>query len=341
MSVWRVGRLAAAALTIAGVLVSGARAAETSLRFTLDRRIEGQAAPFLLPLDKGYFKAEGLNVSIDPGRRTLDAITRVASGNYDMGLADLNRVIKFRDENPKTPVTAVFIVYNRPAFAVIGRKSRGINAPKDLEGKTLGAPADGSAFAVWPIFVKANNIDASKVTIENVGFEVRDPLLAAGQVDAITGASFSSYIDLKDKGVPVADLSVLLMADYGVNLYGSAIIVNPKFAAEHADAVKGFLRAFLRGLKATVASPASALNSVLDRIEPASKELELERLNIVIGQNILTPEVKAHGYGGVDSARFAQALDELALTYKFKEKPKLGDVFDASFLPPESERKAN
>ncbi|MGB9060039.1 MAG: ABC transporter substrate-binding protein, partial [Pseudolabrys sp.] len=66
--------------------------------------------------------------------------------------------------------------------------------------------------------------------IENVSFPVREPMLAAGQVDAITGLSFSSFIDLKEKGVPVDDLVVLLMADYGVNLYGSAIIVNSKFA---------------------------------------------------------------------------------------------------------------
>ena len=166
-----------------------------------------------------------------------------------MGFADINSLIKFRDAKPATPIKAMFMLYNRPPFAVIGRKSRGISAPKDLEGKTLGAPAADLAYAQWPIFVQANSIDASKVTIENVSFPVREPMLAAGQVDAITGLSFSSFIDLKEKGVPVDDIAVLLMADYGVNLYGSAIIVNSKFAAEHPDAVKGFLRAFMRGLK--------------------------------------------------------------------------------------------
>ena len=84
-------------------------------------------------------------------------------------------------------------------------------------------------------------------------------MLAAGQVDAITGYSFTSYVDLKDKGVPVDDIVVLLMADYGVALYGSAILVNTKFAAEHPDAVQGFLRAFLKGLKDTVKQPATAI----------------------------------------------------------------------------------
>ena len=200
-------------------------------------------------------------------RRTgsLEPINRVASGTYDMGFADINSLIKFRDANPEAPVKAVFMVYNRPPFAVIGRKSRGITTPKDLEGKKLGAPAADGAFAQWPIFVQANGIDAAKVTIENVGFPVREPMLAAGQVDAITGLSFSSFINLKDKGVPVDDIVVLLMADYGVDLYGNAIIVNPKFAAEHPEAVKGFLRAFLKGLKETVTSPATAVDAVLKR----------------------------------------------------------------------------
>jgi NitT/TauT family transport system substrate-binding protein len=341
MSVWRATGLAVAGLLLAAALAGAATAAETNLRFTLDRKIEGPAAPFLLPLDKGYYKAAGLNVTVEPAGDTRDPVTRVASGDYDMGFADINALIKFRDANPKDAVKAVFMVYNRPAYAVIGRKSRGINAPKDLEGHRLGAPVDGSAFAQWPIFVKANGIDATKVKIENIGPQVRDPMLAAGQVDAITGLSFSSFLDLKDKGVPVDDITLLLMADYGVTLYGDAIIVNSKFAAEHPQAVRGFLRAFLRGLKMTVAAPDSALKYALDRSNTPRKNLELERLKLVIRENILTPEVKANGYGGIDEARFSAAVDQLALAYKFKAgKPKPDEIFDASFLPPEAERKA-
>lgn len=341
MSVWRATGLAVAGLLLAAALAGAATAAETNLRFTLGRKIEGPAAPFLLPLDKGYYKAAGLNVTVEPAGDTRDPVTRVASGDYDMGFADINALIKFRDANPKDAVKAVFMVYNRPAYAVIGRKSRGINAPKDLEGHRLGAPVDGSAFAQWPIFVKANGIDATKVKIENIGPQVRDPMLAAGQIDAITGLSFSSFLDLKDKGVPVDDITLLLMADYGVTLYGDAIIVNSKFAAEHPQAVRGFLRAFLRGLKMTVAAPDSALKYALDRSNTPRKNLELERLKLVIRENILTPEVKANGYGGIDEARFSAAVDQLALAYKFKAgKPKPDEIFDASFLPPEAERKA-
>ena len=242
-----------------GAGTTAAQAAETIIKFSLDFKFEGPSATFLLPLDKGYYKAEGLNVSIDSAAGSVEPINRVASGTYDMGFADINSLIRFRDTNPTIPLKAVFMVYNKPPFAIVGRKSRGVSKPKDLEGKKLGAPAADGAYAQWPIFVKANDIDASKVTIENVGFPVREPMLAAGQVDAITGFSFSSFINLKDKGVPVDDITVLLMADYGVNLYGNTIIVNPKFAAAHPDAVKGFLKAYLKGLKETVKSPATAV----------------------------------------------------------------------------------
>lgn len=321
-------------------MLAGAAAAQTSIKFSLFR-FEGPVAPFLLALDKGYYKAEGLDVSFDTAPGSLEPIDRVASGDYDMGIADINTLIKLRDTHPGTPVKAVFMVYNRPPFAVIGRKSRGINTPKDLEGKKLGAPTQDAAFAQWPIFVQANGIDASKVTIENVSFPVREPMLAAGQVDAITGYSFSSFVNLKEKGVPVNDLSVLLMADYGVSLYGNAIMVSPKFAAEHPDAIKGFLRAFVNGLKETIKSPSVAVDSVLKRNEAATKSVELERLTMAIHENIVTPEVKANGFGAVDNARFERAIDQIAHTYKFKVKPKTDDIFDASYLPPAADRKAN
>jgi NitT/TauT family transport system substrate-binding protein len=322
-------------------MLSGPAWAQTAINFSFDFKFEGPSAPFLVAIDKGYFKAEGLDVTIDTAGGSLEPLNRVASGTYDMGFGDINSLIKFRDANPNVPIKAIFMVYNKPAFAIIGRKSRGVTKPKDLEGKKLGAPAPDGAFAQWKIFTQANGIDASKVTIENVGFPVREPMLAAGQVDAITGFSFSSYINLKDRGVPADDIVVLLMADYGVNLYGNTIIVNPKFAAEKPEAVKKFLNAFLKGLNDTVANPSTAVDSVIKRNDVAKKPVELERLQMALRDNILTPEVKANGFGTVDMARLEKSIDQIALTYTFKAKPKAADIFDMSFLPAAADRKAN
>ena len=328
--------VAASALSVTAAL------AQTPIKFSLDWKFEGPAAPFTIAIDKGYFKAEGLDVTIDTAGGSLEPINRVASGTYDMGMGDINSLIKFRDQNPTAPIKAVFMFYNKPAFSIVGRKSRGVVTPKDLEGKKLGAPPPDGAYAQWPIFTQANGIDASKVTIVSVGFPVREPMLASGEVDAITGFSFSSYINLKDRGVPANDITVLLMADYGVNLYGNVVMVNPKFAAEKPEAVKGFLRALLKGMQDTVKSPAASVESVLKRNDVAKKDVELERLQMAIKDNIMTDEVKKNGLGAVDYDRLDKSIDQIALTYQFKNaKPKGADVFDSSFLPSDAARKTN
>ena len=337
----RIGRpalLFAAAITLTAAWPA---AGQTSIKFSLDGRLEGLAATFFLPQDRGYFKTEGLDVTLDGTATMLEPITRVASGAYDMGLADINTLIKYRDQHPSPPVRAVFMVYNKPPFAIVARRSRGITEPKQLENKKLGAPPTGITFGEWPLFAKLNNIDMSKVTIETIAIPVRAPMLAAGQIDAALGYSFRLYVDLKDRGVPVDDIVLMPMADYGLKLYGNTIIINPRFAADKPEAVRAFLHAFLKGLKDVVRRPVDAVDAVVRRDETLKKEVELERLRMAIRDNIVTPEVKADGYGAVDFARLAESIDQIGLVYTFKAKPKADDIFDASFLPPADERKVH
>src|SRR5918998_4372896 len=271
---WGLTRRSLPALTLAALAALAAPAeAQTPVRFTLDWRFEGPAALFTVALDKGYFKAEGLDVTIDPASGSREPISRVASGTYDMGFGDVNSLVRFRDENPGTDIKAVMMVYDRPPFAIVGRKSRGITKDvASLAGKKFGAPAADAAFAQWPIFKAVNRIDDSTIKLENVGFPVREPMLAQGEVDAVFGFSMSSYINLKSRGVPADDIVVMLMSDYGVDLYGNTIIVSQKFAPEKPEAVKGFLRAIMKGVQDTVKDPSSSVDGVIKRNDVAKKD---------------------------------------------------------------------
>jgi NitT/TauT family transport system substrate-binding protein len=83
------------------------------------------------------------------------------------------------------------------------------------------------------------------------------------------------------------------------------------------------------------------VDSILRRDDGAKRDVELERLRMAIRDNIVTPEVRANGFGAIDATRFEEGIDQLALVHTFKAKPKPDDIFDASFLPPAGERRVN
>ncbi|QFT63593.1 ABC transporter substrate-binding protein [Roseivivax sp. THAF30] len=314
-------------------LIASAGLAQTSMPFALDWKFEGPAAPYTLAIDQGIFSDKGLEVTITEGQGSLDAIPKVATGAFPVGFADINSVIRFLDQNPGAPVVPVMMVYDKPPFAVVGRISQGIEAPGDLEGATLGAPPPDGAWAQFPIFAAENDLDMDAITVEPVGFPTREPMLASGEVDAVTGFSFSSTLNLIRLGVPEDDISVLLMADYGVDLYGNAIIVNTDFASENPEAVTGFLTGIAEGWQAAISDPEAAIASLLERNPAADADLEQRRLQLSIEANVLTDYVAENGMGGIDPERFAAAIEQTRTVYEFQNEPDIAALFDDSYLP--------
>lgn len=337
----RLFSLAAAGL-MAGSMLAGLAApaaAQTDIKFTLDWKFEGPAAGFFLAIDNGHFEAEGLNVTINSGAGSVEAIPRVATGAYQIGFGDINSLIKFLDEDPSQKVKAAMVIYERPPFSIIGRKSLGVTEdPKSVEGRKLGAPPPDGAFAQWKAFVQAAGIDEFKVTIESVGFPVREPMLAQGQVDGIFGFAFSSVLNLKAQGVPADDISMILMAENGLDLYGNSILINTDFAAQNPDAVKGFMKALAKGFADAVADPDAGVAAVMKRNEVLDAAIERERLDMANALNIRTPYVVENGFGGVDEGKLTQSIEYLKVSMGLKGAVGPADVFDASFLPPKEER---
>ena len=158
-------------------------------------------------------------------------------------------------------------------------------------------------------------------------------MLAEGNVAAITGFSFSSTLNLKRLGVPAEDISVLLMADFGVDLYGNAIIVNTDFAAANPEVVTGFLSAVGKGWKDAIATPDAAIEALIKRNPAADAALETERLQMAIDANVLTEFVKANGMGGLDADRMANAIEQTKSVYEFQAEPDVTLYFNSSYLP--------
>ena len=316
--------------------------APVKLRFTLDFRISGQTAPFLVALYKGYYAAEGLDVSIDVGSGSVASITRTASGAYDMGFGDVSSLIEFNasqtsQQSSGAPlVQAVYQYYNRAPFAIIGRKDRGITADfKSLQGKRIAAAAVESTKRCWPMAAKHAGVKPEAIEWVTTDFSQRDNVVVRGDVD---GATYfhDSAISLFQRIKP-EDLSVLSFASTGLAVYGNAVLASSRFIAERPLAVAGFLRATNKALLETIANPQAAMAYVKQREPMVDEKVELERWRITQGY-VLGADTREHGVGEVKRAFVEAQVNEVVQTFGLKTRPDPAAVYNLAFLPPKTER---
>ena len=331
-------RTIAAALVAAALpLLSTTALAQTPIKFQLDWRFEGPSALFLASSAKGYYKAAGLDVTIDAGNGSGGTVTRVASGTYDMGFADMAALMEFHANNPDAPnkPVAVMMVYNNTPAAVLALKKSGISKPGDLNGKNLGAPGFDAGRKAFPIFAKANGIGSVKWT--SMDPPLRETMLVRGDVDAITGFSFTSILNLEARGVKAADITVLPYGDYGVKLYGNVIIASPKLLAEKPEAVKAFLAAFAKGAKEVMANPDPAIEHVKARDGIINVDLEKRRLRMAIDAVVASPDARAEGFGVVNPGRLALMASQVSDAFNTKTRIDPAAVWTDAYLPPKAQ----
>jgi NitT/TauT family transport system substrate-binding protein len=315
-----------------------ASAQELSLRLLLDWQLEGQSALFVLPQRKGLFRQEKLQVQIDPGEGSASTVVRVASGAYDLGVADLASLMEYHANHPDAPhkPVAVMMVYNSTPAAVLALRGSDIRSPADLSGKRLGAPMGDAGRRLWPLLAKLHKIEG--VTWTTVEPSQREALLLRGEVDAITGFGFTSLLSLEALGVRSDDVVMLPYAQHGVRFYGNALIASDGLLSRRPDAVKGFLRAFSRGLREVVQDPRAAVAALRAR-EPALNEaLELRRLHMALDHNVLSAGARADGFGDVNGARLALMASQVSDLFATRERVNPAAVWNSGFLPTAAER---
>jgi len=333
---------AATAATVAAPLAVHAQAA-TKVKFVLDWRFEGPAALFLVGNRNGHYAREKLDVTIDVGSGSVAAIQRVASGAYDIGFADINSLIEFIGNNPGIPPdsrpVAVYMVYQTLPAAVFALKKSGIAKPSDLNGKTMGGPIFDAGRKAFPMFAKANGIDMAKTPWKSMDPPLREVMLVKGQVDAVVSFRFVGQLALNAQGVKDEDLVIMPYRDFGVDLYSSTVIVNPRFARTNPEAVRAFLRGTTSAIKDCIANPEAAVQSVKDRDPLIDVPLELKRLRMCIESAVVTPSAKANGLGAINKLRLDSTIDQVVAAFGIKTPVSPDGLFDSSFLPPAGARK--
>lgn len=327
-----------AVLSVASLLSAGGAEAQgiKKLRFAMDWAIQGPQAVFLMPEGQQCYRQNGLEVTTDRGYGSGDTITKVGAGTYDVGFADVNAMIEYNGRNPGSREIAIFIVYDGSPLSITSLAGANIAKPSDLVGRSLAAPPGDASRRLFPLLAKVNDIDPAKVSWTNVAPEVRESLLARKGADAISGSSFTTFIGLKGAGVPADTIKIMKFPDFGVDLFGSGIVVRRDFADANGPALKAFVGCIATGIKAAVASQKDAIAAVKKADPLTIDEVEGERLKLSVDWSIATPLVKEKGLSMVDPERLARTAKQVAETFGVPV-PAPDDVYTDRFLPARAE----
>jgi len=331
-------RSALLALTAtAGLIPSlepGAAAEASKLKLVLNWKYQGPQGLFFLAEDRGYFKAEGIDVTIDQGSGSGAAPILVANGTYDAGFGDINALIGLAGRKPEDAPIAVYVMYNQPPFAVAVKAESPIRSPKDFEGRTLGGAAGDGALKLFPALCKIARIDCAKVKITNMQPNLREQMLMQGQVDGVFGYVNTIRFSARLIGVEDKQIRSVNYGDYGMDLYSNGIIVSKKLVNEKPEAVKGLVRAINKGVADMLKDPDAAVASVARR-EPLIKiPVERERLDATVRDEMNHPEVATIGLGNVDTARLKRSIDILVDADNLPRTPAVEEIFTPAMLPP-------
>jgi NitT/TauT family transport system substrate-binding protein len=329
----------AAILATVAIAPSAFAQAKVPIRFQLDWVWQGPHAFFLLAQDRGYFAKEGLDVTFDQGKGSGVAVNSVASGVYDAGFGDTNAVIRLAAQKPGEQPVAVYMLYNRAPFVIATLASSGIKTPRDLEGRSLGAPAGDAALGLLPVFAKANGVDASKIKITNMAPNLREPMLQKKEVDAIAGFINTIWFAAQAVGInPEKELNIFRYGDMGVAGYGNSILFTQKFVKENPEAVRGFLRALTRGVQDVLANPEAGVDAVMKRDPLLNRDNQRERLLAAIKNDVMSAEVTKNGLGDVVDERFARGIAQQVEANALPRTPTQAEIFNRSFLPVRDQR---
>lgn len=328
------------ALVMGGMLIAGSTMAqETNIKFTLGWKTQGSDAAYLLALDKGYFKAEGLNVVIDQGEGSGATVTRIMSGAYDAGFGDVNAIIQNASTRPQDAPVMVYLMWNQPPFTIVTKANSGINSIKDLEGRTLGGAQGTPTTRLLPVFIRKNNLDASKIKISNMAPNLQEPMLIKGDIDGALVFNITSYFNLVlNRQNPDKDYKWFTFGDYGMDLYSNGMMVSRKLIQSNPKAVAGLVRAVNKAMLEVAKDQNAAMAAVTKYDNLVDLQVEKRRLQYSFDTLIVSPEMKEIGIGDIKDDRMTRAIGIVVEGYQLERAPAVSEVFSREFLPPRKDR---
>ena len=315
-------------LALAALLAtSGAASAQEKFTFALNWFAVGDHAAYWVALDKGYYKAKGLDVTLENSKGSGDSIAKVDTGRADAGLADAAVVIASVGRG--TTVKTVGMVFDKTPLNIFSLKEKPLAKPKDLEGKTLAAPPGDSQRQMFPAFAKANGIDPAKVSWVNIEPSAKIAALAEKRVDGV--GDYSTGLPLYEKAAGKGSVVMMPWADFGFDMYSMSIIASAKTMKDKPKALKDFLEASYMGWRDVMADPKAAMEILKKRVPEV--DVEVMTPNMMIGLGLMkTDRYAKNGIGWIDEKKMCDSVDLVNAYMGLPKKVECKNVYSTEFF---------
>ena len=324
--------------TVIAAFGAQAQVEKPSIKFSQGWLFQATQAQFPLAVEKGYWKAEGLEVAVDRGNGSATSIQRVVSGTHDIAYSDVGTIVKWNAENPGRELMMFYVAEDGFPLVAVSLKSKGISKPRDLEGKKLGAPSFDGGRQMFPAFAKANGIDQSKISWSTMDANLREQMLVKGDVDVITGFITSAVPTLNGLGVKTADLSVMKYDDYNLDGFGNAVFATRDFVEKHPQTVAAFVKGLNRAMKELISDPGAAITALKVRDPLVNTSLETDRLKLYVKELLLTRNVRDNGLSAVDMKKMERQIVSVMDAFNVKANVTVASIYTEKFLPSKADR---
>ncbi len=328
----RIAMLAVVAMAAGAIAATPSRAQE-AVKFRMDFRLSGPHLPYFWALDKGYYKQEGLDVTIREGAGAQQTINLIASKEDDIASADF--LVLANAVSKGAPVKAVFGYVQRNAWAVIAFEDANLKKPQDLVGKTVGIIADHKV--LLDLLLRTNNISPDQVTMRVVNIAVRNTVFAERKVDAFVSQILGSPMDFvarakEGKNPPV---NFMLFDDFGVHTLSQGLIAHRDTIAQRPEMIRKFLRATAHAIK-DIAKPQNfdeATDIAMRETKAAPERRESVKLQWAETVKFINfKETREEPFGWMSTEDWTKTVDVLTKTGQVEKAPDLKDLYSNDFL---------
>jgi NitT/TauT family transport system substrate-binding protein len=251
--------------------------AQDAVTFRLNWYMGGLHVPFYYGKEKGFYKEEGIDLTINEGRGSANTVQVVAAGSDTFGLADSSSVVATAAKG--ADVKSVMSLLNSTGFSVVSLASNGIKTPKDLEGKKLAVSPGDPLGQLFRALAAHNKLDMSKISFVQVDPAAKVVAVLEKRVDALLGGADDQFFLIKYKGEEPA---ALRYADHGANIVGMTILTQGAIIKGKPDLVRRFVKATARSWDEAKKNPEAAVDAGLKAKADLNRQSTLDQLKVDI-----------------------------------------------------------